>query len=433
MCARIAPRRPAGAGTEDEIWQGVPRKAAPWETPHCVDKDGRLLMDEAAQKWLDAKSREREGLVEELRADAGESKFRVQPCLRAQWLLAQAADSDIQKLVQGDEADKNYRKSPEDCLVERWIVEPGTGHEHWVPVVPQGDVGRWTWRRWVFMQVHVGVFGGHRLADQTMRLLHRVAWWPGDRKEVEQWIERCATCIRFRKRPTKQDSVAVRPMDSECWEEVMVDFEGPSCPADRAGNKYVMSYVCCLCHGVLFEPGANLTHSEVRRMFARCIFRSGTLPKIVRSDRGPEFRSTLLAEFLALMGVRQTFGTAWRPMEQGIVERCHQELQKVLGMLMVDIVRSFPDEWTELLPVVEFTLYTTPGAHGYSPRDIDRRWSTALPLEKELQPFRVSEFEPISESLKKVFEEYRAIKAKVVGWYAATSAKRAELANRHRK
>ena len=30
-------------------------------------------------------------------------------------------------------------------------------------------------------------------------------------------------------------------------------------------------------------------------------------------------------------------------------------------------------------------------------------------------------------------EEYRIIKAKVVGWYASTSAKRAELANRHRK
>ncbi len=76
VCARITPRRPAGAEIEDEIWQGAPSKAVPWQTSHCVDKDGLLLMDEAAQKW-DAKSREREGLVEELRADAGESKFRV--------------------------------------------------------------------------------------------------------------------------------------------------------------------------------------------------------------------------------------------------------------------------------------------------------------------------------------------------------------------
>ncbi len=67
------------------------------------------------------------------------------------------------------------------------------------------------------------------------------------------------------------------------------------------------------------------------------------------------------------MVVRQTFGTARRPVEQGILERCHQELQKVLGTLVVDVARSFPDEWAVLLPVVEFMLYTTPGEHSFSP------------------------------------------------------------------
>ena len=163
------------------------------------------------------------------------------------------------------------------------------------------------------------------------------------------------TCIRFCKRPTKQDSVAVKPMDSDCWEEVMVDMEGPSL-ADKAGNRYVLTYICTLCHGIICEPGRSLTHAEVRRMFARCVFRSGTIPKVIRSDRGVEFKNTLMQEFTALMGMRQRFGTAWRPMEQGIVERSHQELQKILGMLLVDVLRSYQSEWTELLPVVEFLV-----------------------------------------------------------------------------
>ena len=153
----------------------------------------------------------------------------------------------------------------------------------------------------------------------------------------------------------------------------------------------------------------------------------------MRSDRGPEFKNALVKEFLALLGCRQAFGTAWRPMEQGIVERCHQELQKLLGLLVTDVVRSYPSEWTELLPVVEFMLYTTPGPHGFCPRDVDRRWSSALPLETELQPFEVMEFEPMAESVKKAFESYRVIRTKITGWYAATSERRAELANRHRK
>ena len=63
-----------------------------------------------------------------------------------------------------------------------------------------------------------------------------------------------------------------------------------------------------------------------------------------------------MAEYTALLGIRQKFGTAWRPMEQGVVERCHQELQKILGMLLTDVLRSYASEWTELLPVVEFLL-----------------------------------------------------------------------------
>ena len=77
---------------------------------------------------------------------------------------------------------------------------------------------------------------------------------------------------------------------------------------------------------------------------------------MLRSDRGVEFKNTLMAEYTALIGIRHRFGTAWRPMEQGMVERVHQELQKIMGMLVVDVLRSYRSEWTELLPVVEFIL-----------------------------------------------------------------------------
>eukprot|EP00969_Alexandrium_andersonii_P194216 8579144-Alexandrium_andersonii.AAC.1 len=81
---------------------------------------------------------------------------------------------------------------------------------------------------------------------------------------------------------------------------------------------------------------------------------------MVRSDRGVEFKSVLMQEYVSLLGARQKFGMAWRPVEQGIVERSHQELQKVLGMLVSDVLRAYPEEWTELLPAVEFMIYTTP-------------------------------------------------------------------------
>jgi len=271
-----------------------------------------------------------------------------------------------------------------------------------------------TWKFWVFLQLHVGVFGMHRAADKTVSLLRRLVWWDHMKKDVDYWTERCMTCIRFRKRPTKQGMVPVKRTDIDCWQEVMVDCEGSSRPADIAGHVYTLTYMCLLCHGVLLEPMKNLTHSELRRAFARAIFRSGTLPCLLRSDRGPEFKNLLMQEFTALLGIRHRFGTPWRPVEQGAVERVHQVAQQLLGVLVHDVLQMSREHWTEALPVLEFVIYNTPGPHGYTPRDIDRRWSLATPLEKDLQPFQVLDFEPISDYARELFVEYRQIREKSV-------------------
>ena len=95
--------------------------------------------------------------------------------------------------------------------------------------------------------------------------------------------------------------------------------------------------------------------------------------------------------YIAILGIGQKFGTPWRPMEQGLVEGKHKEVQKLFGILVMDIMKCFPDEVSELLPCIEYMIYNTPGPHGYTPRDIDRRWSMKTPLERELHGVTVSE------------------------------------------
>ena len=93
----------------------------------------------------------------------------------------------------------------------------------------------------------------------------------------------------------------------------------------------------------------------------------------------------------------------------------------------------FPYESGELLRVVEYLIYNTPGAHGFTPRDIDRRWSLASPLERALQPFTVNEFEPLTEYVAKLFSNYRDIWVKVLTHMQEAAQKRVDLANRFRK
>ena len=201
----------------------------PWQTPHCVEKDGKLLLSEVGQEWLDKAVRRREKLAEEVRAEAGECSFTVEAPIRKMWAKAQESDDGLTAWFKEADDESNHlsRRCLSDGCLERYVRVGKTGTEHYVPVVPAGDAAlNLTWRRWVFLQVHIGAFGGHRLANQTMLILSRVAAWPGDRKDVEKWVEDCMTCLRFRRRPTKQEAKAVMPLDCEAWEEVMVDCEG---------------------------------------------------------------------------------------------------------------------------------------------------------------------------------------------------------------
>ena len=111
-------------------------------------------------------------------------------------------------------------------------------------------------------------------------------------------VDRCLICARFRGSARKHWSPGSDPQ-AECWQEVMVDLEGPYNPSDKDGNHYTMTYICCLCHGIYTERSKKCNAAEARRMFATCMLRSGCLPTIVRSDRGPEFKNALMKEYMS--------------------------------------------------------------------------------------------------------------------------------------
>jgi hypothetical protein len=142
--------------------------------------------------------------------------------LRLAWASAQRADPVL--FPQFAKTLDGFRIEEDGVLAKR--VEGPHVRECWVPVVPAGHAApHMTWKFWVFLQLHVGVFGMHRAADKTVSLLRRLVWWDHMKKDVDYWTERCMTCIRFRKRPTKQGMVPVKRTDIDCWQEVMVDCE----------------------------------------------------------------------------------------------------------------------------------------------------------------------------------------------------------------
>ena len=79
-------------------------------------------------------------------------------------------------------------------------------------------------------------------------------------------------------------------------------------------------------------------------------------------------------------------------------------------------------------------MYNTPLTDtGITPRDLDRRWSLATPLEKELRAFGVLEWEPVSDYVQRLFTTYRELYSRVSTALFAAREKRAGLVNRFRR
>ena len=68
----------------------------------------------------------------------------------------------------------------------------------------------------------------------------------------------------------------------------------------------------------------------------------------VAHDRGKEFVNALMEELWGLLDVEQRLGSAWRPVEQTLVERSHQEIQKELGIFLHEVFDCAPGHWGEL-------------------------------------------------------------------------------------
>ena len=212
-------------------------------------------------------------LAEEARVHAGVAEFSVTGSLRSLWYEAQRKDESLAG---------HFRRTGDpfrlgaDGLLERQVALV-TGDKVWVPVIPIGIVGinGLTFRKSCFDQAHYGATGGHRSAERTLQILSRAVWWPSMQEDVKKWTSQCLACLKARSRPTKVTAQSMKCLADSCWQEVSVDCEGPN-REDRWGYRYTLTYLDCLSHAVLIEPMRSLTHAEVRRSFARCIFRSRT-------------------------------------------------------------------------------------------------------------------------------------------------------------
>ena len=94
-------------------------------------------------------------------------EFQINASLRLTWLSAQRLDRELMSVLDKRPLPAGYRFGANGLLA------PPIGATH-VPVVPTGNAtANLSWRRWVFLQCHVGRLGAHRNGQKTESIIRR--------------------------------------------------------------------------------------------------------------------------------------------------------------------------------------------------------------------------------------------------------------------
>ena len=169
-------------------------------------------MTPETRKFYDDLLAQREQHADVEQAETEQITWTLGANLRVVWGCAQRSDKDLNGYFKSGATFPHDVRIAEDGVLEHLSPDRSPEKPEWVPKVPSGyATSHLTWKQWVFLQMHIGIFGHHRAGKKTYQLMRDVVWWSTMKTDVFTWYDECLTCIRFRKRPTRQDQVAVKP------------------------------------------------------------------------------------------------------------------------------------------------------------------------------------------------------------------------------
>ncbi|KAJ9556411.1 hypothetical protein OSB04_011025 [Centaurea solstitialis] len=218
------------------------------------------------------------------------------------------------------------------------------GNRIWVPKL--GDL-----RKKILDEAHKSKYSVHPGTNKMYHGLRQNFWWPGMKKDIAYFVERCVTCLQVKvehQRP--YGKLQQLPIPEWTWEHITMDFV-TKLPRTPKGYDTIWVIVDRLSKSAHFLPMKETYSMErLARLYIAEIVRLHGTPVSIVSDRDARFTSTFWQSFQREMGTRVNLSTAYHPQTDGQSERTIQTLEDMLRACVVD----FGGSWEDHLPLIEF-------------------------------------------------------------------------------
>jgi transposase InsO family protein len=218
--------------------------------------------------------------------------------------------------------------------------------------------------------------------DKTIELISRNFSIPCLRKKVENLIQKCDPCQRYKNRTHKKYGL-LNPLElaTAPWTSISMDFI-VKLPKTKTGNEHIWVIVDRFSKMAHFIPIKNTRAEGLVPIFLKEIWRLHGIPEQIVSDRDTRFTGSYWQSFCELINTKTKLSTAFHPETDGQTERVNQILEQFLRLF----VSNHP-EWDELLPLAEFEYNNSRHSstqmspffinYGFHPRD---KWPVETPV-----------------------------------------------------
>lgn len=155
------------------------------------------------------------------------------------------------------------------------------------------------------------------------------------------------------------------PVMGEPFSHILVDCVGPL-PRTKSGNQYLLTVMCISTRYPDAFPLRKITAPCVVKSLIK-FFSTFGLPRIVQTDQGTNFLSSIFEQILQLLSISHRVSSAYHPESQGALERWHQTVKSVLRKYCMVTTKN----WDEGVPLVLFAVReAVQESLGFSPAEL---------------------------------------------------------------
>ncbi|KAK1435339.1 hypothetical protein QVD17_01100 [Tagetes erecta] len=177
-------------------------------------------------------------------------------------------------------------------------------------------------------------------------------WWPGMKRDIVKYVEKCLTCLQVKAEHQKPYG-KIQPLEIPKWkwEHITMDLI-TKLPKTTKGFDAIWVIVDRLTKSAHFLPIKECYSSEsMAEVYIKEVISRHGVPVTIVSDRDTRFTSRFWRKFQDELGTRLLISTAYHPQTDGQSERTIQTLEDMLRACIID----FGGSWEKYLPLTKFS------------------------------------------------------------------------------